>query len=310
MRLRRASSLPRYLAVVLSGAGPDVQADARHRSLVLLLLDYWPLERFRIRRRLRSASRLVDRPLAGGLAAAGGKDSAAGPVGDQLPDHHVVSRIRFGQARHRRQIAVWPRAWPMRLVAYAAYVGQSFCPVDMAAAYPHLAAFAGWVDRRIGGPAGRDHPVAVYWWRRRPYLIVGWLWFLGMLVPVLGLVGRFTLARADRYTYLSQIGLSLAVAFGVLEVYRSRQAVAAARWRSWTLALAREAAVLALALVAWRQTDIGRMPRPFGRIRWSARKKMRRRNSVSPMPTPSREEPTKRSPIFAKPWRLARSNGL
>ena len=60
---------------------------------------------------------------------------------------------------------------------------------------------------------------------------MGWLWFLGMLVPVSGLVTIGYHARADRYTYLSQIGLSIALAWGVWSIYQSRQSLQAARWR-------------------------------------------------------------------------------
>ena len=75
------------------------------------------------------------------------------------------------------------------LVSYAAYLGQSFYPVDLAPFYPHLgtrlpmAWVAGSLVLLVAITA-----VAAYCWRRRPYLLVGWLWFLGMLVPVIGLV--------------------------------------------------------------------------------------------------------------------------
>ena len=145
------------------------------------------------------------------------------------------------------------------LVSYAAYLGQSFYPVDLAPFYPHLG-----TDLPIAWVAGSlvllvaITAVAAYFWRRRPYLLVGWLWFLGMLVPVIGLVQFGAHARADRYTYLSQIGLSIALAWGVWSVYRSRQSLQAARWRRWMLAAVSGAAVLLLAAVAWRQTSYWR----------------------------------------------------
>ena len=81
-------------------------------------------------------------------------------------------------------------------------------------------------------------------------MLVVWLWFLIMLVPMLGLVGSFLQARADNYTYLSQIGLSMAVAWGVWSV------AAPVRWRSvtrWGLELVAAGSMLALAACAWRQ---------------------------------------------------------
>ena len=115
------------------------------------------------------------------------------------------------------------------LVSYAAYLGQSFYPVDLSPYYPHLgtrlpiAWAAGALVLLVAITA-----VAAYCWRRLPYLLVGWLWFLGTLVPVIGLVPVGAHARADRYTYLSQIGLSIALAWGVWSVYRSRQSRQAA----------------------------------------------------------------------------------
>ena len=105
----------------------------------------------------------------------------------------------------------WSRRLGNALISYVVYLGQMFCPAGLAPFYP--------------GPTG-DVPLAevlgsllllagisaAAWIlrRRHPYLLVGWLWYLGMLVPVIGLVQVGWQARADRYTYLPQIGLVLA----------------------------------------------------------------------------------------------------
>ena len=70
----------------------------------------------------------------------------------------------------------------------------------------------------------------VRWQRQRPYLLVGWLWYLGMLVPVIGLLQVGSQARADRYTYLPHIGLYVMVAWGAVDlggVWRGRRVVLA-----------------------------------------------------------------------------------
>ena len=145
------------------------------------------------------------------------------------------------------------------LVSYAAYLGQSFCPVDLAPFYPHpsnhvpIASVAGSLLLLVAITAA-----AAYCWRRRPYVLVGWLWFLGMLVPVIGLVSFGTHARADRYMYLSQIGLSIALAWGVWSVYQSRQSRQAESWRRWMLAAVSGGTILLLAAVAWLQTSYWR----------------------------------------------------
>ena len=145
------------------------------------------------------------------------------------------------------------------LVSYAAYLGQSVCPINLSPFYPHRGihlpmAWAGGSLLMLVAITA----VAASFWRRLPYLLVGWLWFLGMLVPLLGLTGTFLQARADNYTYLPQIGLSIALAWTVWSFYRSQQALPAARWLGWLLSAVAGAAVLALAIVAWRQTSYWR----------------------------------------------------
>ena len=145
------------------------------------------------------------------------------------------------------------RTWPI--------YGQSFYPVGMSPFYPHLGARLpmSWVAGSLVLLAAIS-ALAAYCWRRWPFVPVGWLWFLGMLVPVIGLVtvGAHGHARADRYMYLPQIGLSIALAWGAWSVYRSRQAIGASRWRGWMLATVSGASVLALTAIAWRQTSYWR----------------------------------------------------
>src|SRR5262249_6294439 len=64
--------------------------------------------------------------------------------------------------------------------------------------------------------------MAIWLRRRRPYIIVGWLWFLGTLVPVIGLMQVGMQARADRYTYIPYIGLFIILAFGAADVAANR----------------------------------------------------------------------------------------
>jgi tetratricopeptide (TPR) repeat protein len=136
------------------------------------------------------------------------------------------------------------------LVAYMTYIRQFFLPVNLAALYPHLgdslptwkvgAAFAALLA--ISG-------LAIASRSQRPYLLVGWLWFLGMLVPVIGVVQVGRQSMADRYTYLPQIGLCIAVAWGAAEMARflsvSRR----------TLAICGVAVFAVLIYCSWRQSS-------------------------------------------------------
>ena len=88
--------------------------------------------------------------------------------------------------------------------------------------------------------------------RKCPWLLVGWLWYLGMLVPVIGVVQVGAHAMADRYTYLPQIGLCIALAWGILYLTAS--------WpnRRWALGIASALIVAALMGCAWHQTTFWR----------------------------------------------------
>ena len=102
------------------------------------------------------------------------------------------------------------------LVSYVTYISHSFYPAGLVAFYPHRG--AGLPDWQVAGAAVLLLGVsiaAVLCRRKCPYFLVGWLWYLGMLVPVIGLVQVGSQAMADRYTYLPQIGLAIALAWGV-----------------------------------------------------------------------------------------------
>ena len=113
---------------------------------------------------------------------------------------------------------------------------------------------------RSTGSAGRRSPQSPRTgWRRRPYVLVGWLWFLGMLVPVLGLVQLGYHARADRYTYLSQIGLSIALAWSVwMRLSVAAISIGKCAGRDGCSRLCRARQCSCLLRVAWRQTSYWR----------------------------------------------------
>ncbi len=105
------------------------------------------------------------------------------------------------------------------LVSYAAYLGKLALPINLGVFYPHpihpqplLATLAALLLLAITG-------AAVATWRTRPYLLAGWLWFLGVLVPVIGLVQVGSQARADRFCYVPEIGIFLAVTWLVADLW-------------------------------------------------------------------------------------------
>ncbi len=168
--------------------------------LVLLLLDYWPLGR----------PRLAEKIPWFGLSAASSvvtflAQRAGGAVVEEIP---LAARMANAA------------------VAYVLYLKKTVWPQDLAVFYPHpylpgSAPFAAW---QVAGAAVLLAAVsaAVIVLRRRPYLAVGWLWFCGMLVPVIGLAQIGDQALADRYTYLPLLGVFVALAWGAQDLARAR----------------------------------------------------------------------------------------
>jgi tetratricopeptide (TPR) repeat protein len=139
-------------------------------------------------------------------------------------------------------------------VSYVVYLWKTVWPSGLAVYYPHpiydtrtglkvpLEVFAGAFLL-----VGLLTAAAVVLRRRAPYLLAGWLWYVGTLVPVIGLIQVGSQAYADRYTYFPQIGILVAVCWGVADLARDRGRVAVA---------ACAAAALALTVVTWQQLAV------------------------------------------------------
>jgi tetratricopeptide (TPR) repeat protein len=206
---------------------------------VLLLLDGWPLGRLRSRREwLRAA--LEKLPL---LALSLLASAAA-----------VYAQRRYGSMDHGDLLAL-PLRLENALVSVVLYLRDSLWPAGLSVFYPHPeATLATWQIAGSGALLLALSALAFGWRRRAPWLLVGWLWFLGMLVPVLGLVQVGMQGRADRYTYLPQIGLAIALAWSVDRAARSAAARRAAAALALT-ALALLAVAAGLQTRHWRDTE-------------------------------------------------------
>jgi len=223
---------------------------------VLLLLDFWPLNRFQ-------AARVgVGRP----STAASLFGIPRNLLVEKLPFFFLsaaVSLIAFYAQKAGGAVNADPPAGIFSrienaLVGYVGYLDKLFWPRDLAVLYlrpPTVPAvpviFAVLILAGISAVAGANL-------RRRPCLAVGWLWFLGMLLPVSGLIPVGLQSIADRYTYLPAIGLSLMVAWGVPEM-----APALFTNQTWRLAAGVAAAFVLLAcvvlthrqLACWKDTE-------------------------------------------------------
>ena len=102
-------------------------------------------------------------------------------------------------------------------VSYTRYLGQTFWPTDLAMPYLHPGHWPlGSVCLGVALVAGLS-AASLWQGRRRPYLLVGWFWFLGTLVPVIGLIQWGNQAMADRFLYVPSVGLYVALTWGLGE---------------------------------------------------------------------------------------------
>jgi Flp pilus assembly protein TadD len=191
----------RYVLVLLAFA-PGLMAKPMLVTLpcVLLLLDYWPLGR------LTSGTSYV-RVLLEKMPLFG---LAAGSC--------VLTLIAQGQSQAITQLPISVRL-ENAVVAVVTYLGQTIWPWGLAVFYPHAKEHTSWVLALLAGLLLLLVTVLAFWRARsQPYLLVGWLWYLGTLVPVIGLVQVGMQAHADRYTYIPSIGLFLIFSWGLDEL--------------------------------------------------------------------------------------------
>ena len=237
----RAPSIGRYLTVALVVAlGLMSKPMLVTLPFVLLLLDYWPLGRFEAHRSNtgRQVLQLILEKIP--LIALSAVSSIVtflaqrGAIGwtEQLP---VSARISNA------------------LVAYVIYIRQMFWPARLAVFYPHPENRLPVLEISLAFIVLVGITAAAFVCRKKaPYFMTGWLWYLGMLVPVIGLVQVGWQGHADRYTYLPQIGLYIAVTWAVTDLTRS--------WRFQRMALSVAALIVvgALSWRGWRQTSYWR----------------------------------------------------
>ncbi|MHC4646131.1 MAG: tetratricopeptide repeat protein [Planctomycetota bacterium] len=184
---------------------------------VLLLLDYWPLSRFQ--------SRAEAKQKAQGTKPTYQKATGWGLVCEKIPLFvlaGILSVITYLVQKGGR-VVVSTGALPLSVrisnagVSYVRYIGKIICPVRLGMYYPYHS-LPMWLVIVCFAVLVVISAAVIYMARRRGYLLVGWLWFLGTLVPVIGLVQAGSQAMADRYTYLSSIGILIMIAWGAAEI--------------------------------------------------------------------------------------------
>ncbi len=189
---------------------------------VLLLLDIWPLRRLPLRNVLWEKVPLL--ALSALVAATAYVTQKASGSVDMI---HVPAGVRVENA----------------LVSYVVYIAKMFWPSNLAVLYPYPSGIPLWQAVCAGLAIAAITALAMMRFRKSPYLSVGWFWYLGTLVPVIGLVQIGLQSHADRYTYIPLTGLFMMVAFAAGDVV--------GRWPSFKPAVVFVLATgCALALVA------------------------------------------------------------
>lgn len=187
----------------------------------LLLLDVWPLGR---------------------LATAGGRKAEGGSQGTKVRRGWwplVIEKIPFFAIAALAAVAAYitqeaggaladmkgipfEHRIPNAILSYATYIVNMCWPSKLAIYYPHAEGALPLGLATVAAVVLSCISMAAFWsWKRLPYVFTGWFWYLGTLVPVIGLIQIGSFARADRYTYISLIGIFVIIAWGLPDVIRA-----------------------------------------------------------------------------------------
>jgi len=236
LRYVRAPGISRYLTLsIFLACGLMSKATFVTVPLVLLLLDYWPLQRandFRGSRRL-----LMEKiPL---LAL-----SAAASVATVFAQTVTMASLEQLSLLARLKNAA---------VSVIVYLRQMFWPTHLAVFYPHPHDQLNiWVVLACVALIVVLTLLAIFFRQKHPYVFVGWFWYLILLAPVLGIVQAGLQARADRFTYLPHIGITMLLTWSCADLTQ--------QWRYRRIVLISMAtfAIAALTVVAYQQTTFWR----------------------------------------------------
>jgi hypothetical protein len=257
VRYTRRKSVARYLSVmVLFCLAVLSKAMLVCLPVVLLLLDYWPLGRFQGAKVGREAEDWQVRQIR--------KDR----VREKIPLFLLAILILWtttealGIAGDLRRM--WLVPWELRinqtLISYVRYIFKTIWPAHLCADYmnPYFPGQKPWSAWQVAGAAMVLWIVSMLALRkpRRPYLAVGWLWFLVTLLPVIGLVQYARQGFADRYMYLPMLGLLIMAAWGA-EEWVQRDPIAQAK-RCRVVAVAAVVLLVAAGARSWHQAGYWR----------------------------------------------------
>ena len=237
VRYTRKPTLVRYVTMsILFACGLMSKPMLVTVPVVLVLLDYWPLERIR-----------------------GQSSEVSGQVILEKIPLFILSAVSAGitiiaqQAASMQRMPLFSRIGNA-IVSYVIYVWQMFWPGKLAVFYPFVRSPPSWQVLSAAVFLIAITTVAVWLRRRSPYFVVGWLWYLSMLVPVIGIVQVGLQSHADRYTYLPQIGLYLVATWTMADIWKTLNAQHSTlnvQFRGIHSALGVGFALIVIAALAW-----------------------------------------------------------
>jgi protein O-mannosyl-transferase len=219
----RRPGVRRYLLVLVGFAlGLMTKPMLVTLPFVMLLLDVWPLGRVAFGAEAAGRTRPAARGNAGSIWLQ--------LVWEKLPLFALaaISSLvtwlvqQLGGAVTGFELFPWTLRVENALMSYAAYIGKMLWPARLVVLVPYPRSIPGWLAVGAFLVLLGISVAVIRGARRHPYLLVGWYWYLGTLVPVIGIVQAGIQARADRYTYVPLIGLFIMAAWGAADLLARR----------------------------------------------------------------------------------------
>ncbi len=281
--LRFRPSVFRYLAVVIFFAlGLMAKPMLVTLPFVLLLLDYWPLQRFEPKKSPREIRTVVNKPVSANKRKAKSSRKPTTSRGVELEEKPADHKYQWALVRSLlrekiplfvltalsctvtfvaqqkggavESVEVFPPGVRIAnaFVSYIIYIAKTVWPNNLAVFYPHPGLRPLWQVLGAVLFLGAVTFAVIRTAKRFPYLAMGWLWFAGTLVPVIGIVQVGDQAMADRYTYIPLIGLFVMAAWGIPELLK--------KWRYRKEALIALSALIlpCFFIVTWTQVGYWR----------------------------------------------------
>ncbi|PKN51618.1 MAG: hypothetical protein CVU55_11810 [Deltaproteobacteria bacterium HGW-Deltaproteobacteria-13] len=174
---------------------------------VLMLLDYWPLKRW------QKASDVQGK----------GFISAKKLLWEKIPFIclAIAASVLIFWTQNKGGMIVSMKELPLIsrftniIISYAAYLGELFYPINLAVFYPYASFIPSWKVFISGMILIVITLVVIDYVRKLPFLFVGWFWYMGTMIPLIGLIQTGAQAMADRHTYLPSIGIAMMLAWGI-----------------------------------------------------------------------------------------------